>query len=95
MSMYEQDIYRMYVLRPKADHQAFNRYEFLPIEDSAIQPENPYFPTWTPTVSLTCWNWSGDEDGGFFLDTIPTSMLTFAFMKVKEEYRGNFGRFAK
>jgi hypothetical protein len=89
-NMYEQDIYRMYVLKVAVDRKKENRYEFLPLEDHTIQPENEYLAGWNPVKSLTCWNWSGEEDGGFFLDTIPTSKMTFAFMKVKEEYRGKF-----
>jgi hypothetical protein len=90
MSVYDQDIYRMYVLKAVADRKKENRYEFLPLEGHAIQPDNTYLAGWNPVKSLTCWNWSGEEDGGFSIDTIPTSLMTFAFMKVKEEYRGKF-----
>ena len=44
MNMYEQDIYRMYVLRNAEDHKAFNRYELLPLQDHSIQPVNTYLP---------------------------------------------------
>lgn len=90
INMYEQDIYRMYVLRVAADHRAFNRYELIPLEDHSIQPKNDYFAKWNPVGDLTSWNWTGDDFGGFSIDAGPTSAMTFAFMKVKEEYRGKF-----
>ena len=92
IDMYAEDIYRMYVLKPVADHQAFNRYELFPLDGHEIQPANDYLVRWTPVTSLRTWNW---EDTVFTLNTIPTSTMTFAFGKVKEEYRGNFGRFSK
>lgn len=82
--MYEEDIYRMYVLKGSAEHRLFNRYELLPLEDHAVQPVNTYLPTWNPVKSLTSWNWNGDEDGGFSLDATPTSPMSFAFLKVKK-----------
>ena len=90
MSMYEQDIYRMYILRPSADHRTMNRYEMIPIEDSAVQPNNEYVPNWNPVKNISSWNWTGDTDGGFSINQAPTSAMVFAFMKVKEEYRGKF-----
>lgn len=90
MSMYEQDIYRMYILRPSADHRTMNRYEMIPIEDSAVQPNNEYIPNWNPVKNISSWNWTGDADGGFTINQGPTSAMVFAFMKVKEEYRGKF-----
>jgi hypothetical protein len=88
IEMYEEDVYRMYVLRPAGDHHAFNRYELLPLLDHSIQPENTYFPKWNPVKSLRTWNW--DIDAGFSIDCIPTSEMAFALMKVKPEYRGKF-----
>jgi hypothetical protein len=82
--MYEEDIYRMYVLKGSAEHRLFNRYELLPLDGHTIQPVNTYLPTWNPVKSLTSWNWNGDEDGGFFLDAAPTSPMSFAFLKVKK-----------
>jgi hypothetical protein len=90
INMYEQDIYRMYVLRVATDHKAFNRYELIPLEDHSVQPKNDYFAKWNPVGDLTSWNWTGDDFGGFSIDAGPTSPMTFAFMKVKEEYRGKF-----
>jgi hypothetical protein len=90
MSMYEQDIYRMYLLRSAADHPVFNRYEMIPIADSSVQPKNERIPLWNACKDITSWNWSGDEDGGFTMDFAPISALRIAFLKVKEEYRGQF-----
>ena len=81
--MYEEDIYRMYVLKTSEEHRALNRYELLPLQDHAIQPVNTYLPKWNPVKSLTSWNWNGDEDGGFSIDATPTSPMSFAFLKVK------------
>ena len=81
--MYEEDIYRMYVLKTSEEHRSFSRYELLPLEDHAIQPVNTYLPKWIPVKSLTSWNWDGDEDGGFHIDAAPTSPMSFAFLKVK------------
>ena len=82
--MYEEDIYRMYIMKVASDHRKDYRYELLPLEDHAVQPVNTYLPNWTPVKSTTSWNWTGDEDGGFFLDVGPTSAMTFAFLKVKK-----------
>ena len=90
MNMYEQDIYRMYVLRNAEDHKAFNRYELLPLQDHSIQPVNTYLPNWTPMKSTAAWNWGGEGADGFTLDVAPTSPMVFVLMKVKEEYRGKF-----
>ena len=90
VNMYEQDIYRMYVMRVVGDHRKDNRYELLPLEDHSIQPENTYLPGWTPMKSTTSWNWRGEGADGFFLDIAPTSPMVFVLMKVKEEYRGKF-----
>ena len=81
--MYEEDIYRMYVLKGSAEHRLFNRYELLPLDGHTVQPVNTYLPTWNPVKSLTSWNWNGDEDGGFSIDATPTSPMSFAFLKVK------------
>ena len=90
MSMYEQDIYRMYILRIASDHRTMNRYEMIPIEDSEVQPNNDYISSWNPVKNISSWNWTGDTDGGFTINQGPTSAMVFAFMKVKEEYRGKF-----
>ena len=82
--MYEEDIYRMYVLKTSEEHKSFNRYELLPLEDHATQPVNTYLPKWNPVKSLTSWNWNADEDGGFSIDAAPTSPMSFAFLKVKK-----------
>ena len=88
MKIYEEDIYRMYVLRLTIEHRLYNRYELVPLKDNAKQPPvSEYLQSWNPTQALTSWNWSGDEDGGFEIDAKPSSGLVIAFMKVKEEYR--------
>ena len=93
ISLYEEDVYRMYVLRLVEDHRSFNRYELLPIEDSSVQPANTYLPTWNPVKGLTGWNVDVEaENDGFLLcgQSAPTSAVVVAFMKVKENYRGQF-----
>ena len=40
--------------------------------------------------STTSWNWGGEGADGFTINVAPTSPMVFAFMKVKEEYRGKF-----
>ena len=87
MSIYEQDIYRLYVLRCAADPKRDNRYYMVPVEDHLIQELDPFIPSYNPVSDLTHWNWSGEEDGGFYINCIPTSAMVFALMKVKEEYR--------
>jgi hypothetical protein len=62
----------------------------FPLDGHEMQPGNEFMPKWAPVKSVTCWNWSGEEDGGFTLDSYTTSKMTFAFIKVKEEYRGKF-----
>ena len=88
MAMYEQDIYRMYIMKVADEHKIYNRYEMIPMDGHEIQPVNNYVPKWTPVRDVSCWNWGEDE--GFILDAIPTSKMTFAFIKVKPEYRGKF-----
>ena len=88
VKMYEEDIYRMYVLRLTIEHRLYNRYELIPLADHAKQPGvSDYLKDWNPTSTLTSWNWTGDEDGGFTIDAKPSSGLVIAFMKVKEEFR--------
>ncbi len=89
MDMYEKDIYRMYILRNATDHKAFNRYELVPMEDHAVQPENTYLAEWTPVRSIKTWN---VDDSKFQFSAIPTSTMVIALMKVKEEYRGKFNK---
>jgi hypothetical protein len=88
--MYEEDIYRMYAMKLADEHKLYNRYEMFPLDGHEMQPGNEFMPKWAPVKSVTCWNWSGEEDGGFTLDSYTTSKMTFAFIKVKEEYRGKF-----
>ena len=88
MKVYEEDIYRMYVLRISSEHRLYNRYELIPVEAHSKQPEvSNFIKNWNPTGALTSWNWGGEEDGGFTIDALPSSPLVFAFMKVKEEFR--------
>jgi hypothetical protein len=89
--MYEEDIYRMYCMKVASEHQLFNRYELVPLEGHTAQPEvSDYMKQWTPVTALTYWNWDCEYNPKFFLSCTPTSMMSFAFMKVKEEYRGKF-----
>ena len=91
LRMYAEDIYRMYILRVVGDHPRNNIYEFIPLEGHETQPESSLFlTTWTAAKSVTSWNWGGEEDGGFTINAATTSRVVFAFMKVKEEYRGKF-----
>ena len=91
LRMYAEDIYRMYILRAAVDHPRTNIYELIPLEGHEIQPKSSlYLTTWTAAKSVTSWNWTGDEDGGFTINAATTSRVVFAFMKVKEEYRGKF-----
>jgi hypothetical protein len=88
MKVYEEDIYRMYVLRISSEHRLYNRYELIPVESHSKQPGvSNFIKNWNPTGALTSWNWGGEEDGGFTIDALPSSPLVFAFMKVKEEFR--------
>ena len=89
--MYDEDIYRMYCMKVASEHQLFNRYELVPLEGHTVQPEvSDYVKQWTPVKALTYWNWDSEYEPKFFLSCTPTSMMSFAFMKVKEEYRGKF-----
>jgi hypothetical protein len=90
VKMYAEDIYRVYVMKVASEHKIYNRYELCPLAGHELQPDNVFFKKWQPVVSLTSWNWAGEEDGGFIIDAAPTSQMTFALMKVKEEYRGKF-----
>jgi hypothetical protein len=90
VKMYAEDIYRVYVMKVASEHKIYNRYELCPLAGHELQPDNAFFKKWQPVVSLTSWNWGGEEDGGFIIDAAPTSQMTFALMKVKEEYRGKF-----
>lgn len=84
VKMYEEDIYRVYVLRTVSEHKMYNRYELLPLEDHSIQPENQWLKTWQATENVTSWNWGGEEDGSFSLVGKTLSALSFAFLKVKK-----------
>ena len=83
MQFLEQDNYRMYVLRVAEDPRLYNRYEMIPFEGSEVQPVNPHFAKWEPVRSLRSWNFDGNETGGFSIQSIPTSPMSFAFLKVK------------
>ena len=89
--VYEEDIYRLYVLKLTSEHRVYNRYEMIPLRNHKIQPEaSEYIKNWNPTRSLEYWEWSSYANGGFTLGATPTSALTVALVKVKEEYRGIF-----
>ena len=85
MSLIEQDIYRLYVLRVNSEHRIYNRYELVPFEGNEIQPPtSDYLAGWNPTENLSCWNWNGDLNGGIVIDAKPSSGLVFALLKVKK-----------
>lgn len=91
IKMYSEDIYRMYAMKVASENKYAYRYEMFPLDGHEIQPAiSAYMDEWQPVRSLSTWNWGGEEDGGFVMDAAPTSTMTFAFMKVKEEYRGKF-----
>lgn len=82
--MYEEDIYRMYVMKVASEHRIYNRYELLPLEGHSVQPENEWLKNWEPTQTVDAWNWGGEEDGSFSLVGKPISAMSFAFLKVKK-----------
>lgn len=89
--MYEEDIYRMYCMKVASEHQIYNRYELIPLEGHTVQPEvSDYVKQWSPVTAMRSWNWDCEYEPKFFIDCLPTSGMSFAFMKVKEEYRGVF-----
>lgn len=91
IKMYSEDIYRMYAMKVASENKYAYRYEMFPLDGHEVQPAiSAYMDEWQPVRSLSTWNWGGEEDGGFIMDAAPTSTMTFAFMKVKEEYRGKF-----
>jgi hypothetical protein len=91
IKMYSEDIYRMYAMKVASENKYAYRYEMFPLDGHEVQPAiSAYMDNWEPVRSLSTWNWGGEEDGGFIMDAAPTSIMTFAFMKVKEEYRGKF-----
>ena len=84
VKMYEEDIYRMYVLKLADEHKAFNRYELLPLEDHASQVRSEFMENWTPVKNVYSWNWGGEEDGSFTVTGKTLSAMSFAFLKVKK-----------
>lgn len=81
----EQDIYRMYVLRLSSEHRMYNRYEMIPFDGHATQPEaSEFLAGWNPTANLHSWTWDGDFDGGFRIDAKPSSALVVVLLKVKK-----------
>ena len=82
--MYEEDIFRMYILKAASDHRYCNRYEMLPLEGHTVQLPNENIANWEPVRVTTSWNWNGNDDGGFSLDVGTSSAMTFAFLKVKK-----------
>ncbi len=49
-----------------------------------MQPVNPNFAKWEPVRSLDNWNFDGNAQNGFRIGCIPTSQMSFAFLKVKK-----------
>jgi len=85
INVMEQDIYRMYVLRLSSEHRMYNRYEMIPFEGHATQPEaSEFLAGWNPTANLHSWTWDGDFEGGFSIDAKPSSALVVALLKVKK-----------
>jgi hypothetical protein len=92
LRIYEEDIYRMYVLRCAIDPKNANRYYLIKMEDHAKQHTDPLVANWLAMdhkqPEQWSWNWSGEiKDGSIYLNGEPSSALIFAFMKVKEEWR--------
>ena len=85
INVMEQDIYRMYVLRLSSEHRMYNRYEMIPFDGHATQPEaSEFLAGWNPTANLHSWTWDGDFEGGFSIDAKPSSALVVALLKVKK-----------
>ena len=92
LRIYEEDIYRMYVLRCAIDPKSSNRYYLIKMEDHAKQHTDPLVANWLAMdhkePEKWSWNWSGEiKDGSIYLNGAPSSAMIFAFMKVKEEWR--------
>ena len=85
INVMEQDIYRMYVLRLSSEHRMYNRYEMIPFDGHATQPEaSEFLAEWDATANLHSWTWDGDFEGGFRIDAKPSSALVVALLKVKK-----------
>ena len=86
INMYEQDIYRMYVLRVVSEHKYANRYELLPLIDNPHQSRSEFLAKWNATSPVEAWNVDIENDvNGFeFEGGFPTSPLVLAFLKIKK-----------
>jgi hypothetical protein len=86
INMYEQDIYRMYVLRVVSEHKYANRYELLPLIDNPHQSRSAFLAKWNATAPVEAWNVDIENDvNGFeFEGGFPTSPLVLAFLKIKK-----------
>ena len=86
INMYEQDIYRMYVLRIVSEHKYANRYELLPLIDNPHHSRSAFLAKWNATAAVDAWNVDIENDvNGFeFIGGFPTSPLVLAFLKIKK-----------
>ena len=86
INMYEQDIYRMYVLRIVSEHKYANRYELLPLIDNPHHSRSAFLTKWNATSPVEAWNVDIENDvNGFeFVGGFPTSPLVLAFLKIKK-----------
>ena len=86
INMYEQDIYRMYVLRIVSEHKYANRYELLPLIDNPHHSRSAFLAKWNATSPVEAWNVDIENDvNGFeFIGGFPTSPLVLAFLKIKK-----------
>ena len=86
INMYEQDIYRMYVLRIVSEHKYANRYELLPLIDNPHHSRSAFLAKWNATAPVEAWNVDIENDvNGFeFVGGFPTSPLALAFLKIKK-----------
>ena len=83
-AIYEEDAYRLYILRCAADLKYMNRYEVLPVADNPMQ-QIGHIADWDPVKDITSWTFEGDQgDPNIYLDGAPTSDMIFALLKVKK-----------
>ena len=84
LEIYNQDSYRLYVLRCADDHKYMNRYELVPVADNPMQSIGN-IANWQPVKDLSSWTFEGDvENPTIYLNNAPTSDMIFALLKVKK-----------
>jgi hypothetical protein len=83
-AIYEEDSYRLYVLRCASDYKYMNRYEVIPVDGNPMQQIGA-IANWDPVKDITCWTFEGDiEKPVIDLDGAPTSDMIIALLKVKK-----------